>query len=411
MHFLRLSLLFALVGFAVFAPAQTVDGKPAVKAEVLGKVTEIVTNYAFVPKVDFKKWPDFLAAEKPKLEAAKTDDEFTSAVNGALSKFGLSHIVLQSPRNVTMRRTATSTGIGVSTYPHKDGLLIMRVVDGAPADKVGLIAGDIIIGVNGKKPEGITGIPGEAGTSVAIKVRRATGEEVEYNIVRKPFSTRRPEVLETVSEDTKRLSVYTFDLQYDAKRVDELMSKAMDSKNLILDLRDNGGGAVVNLQHLLGYFLPADEPIGTFIGKQTINKYVAETGLDGTDLVAIAKWQKRKLMPLAPENGKVFKGNVIVLVNGGSGSASEMCAAALRERLGAKVVGRPSAGAVLVSVIMPVGDGFSLQYPLSDYITIQGVRLEGNGVKPDVIVEDAPARLPGQPDLTLLKAVELTKTG
>jgi C-terminal processing protease CtpA/Prc len=66
---------------------------------------------------------------------------------------------------------------------------------------------------------------------------------------------------------------------------------------------------------------------------------------------------------------------------------------------------------VLVSVIMPVGDGFSLQYPLSDYITIQGVRLEGNGVKPDVIVEDAPARLPGQPDLTLLKAVELTKTG
>jgi carboxyl-terminal processing protease len=84
-----------------------------------------------------------------------------------------------------------------------------------------------------------------------------------------------------------------------------------------------------------------------------------------------------------------------------------MCAAALRETIGATIVGNKSAGAVLVSVIVPVSNGFMLQYPLSDYVTTTGIRLEGNGVTPDYSVEEPRIRLPQTKDTAVAKAVEV----
>ena len=96
-----------------------------------------------------------------------------------------------------------------------------------------------------------------------------------------------------------------------------------------------------------------------------------------------------------------------MLINGVSGSASEIVAAGLRDTIGATVVGSKSAGAVLVSQYVPASNGFMLQYPLSDYVTIKGVRLEGAGVIPDVLASDPKLRTPNAPDDVVKKAVEL----
>lgn len=406
--------IFALAALAfvpALAPAQTIDKKPEAKKEVLTKVSELLTTFAYTPKIDFTQWPVFVESQRDKIDEAKTDDEFTAAVNAALAKFGASHIVMTSPRGAEARRTASTVGIGIQSVPAKEGMLIVRVVPNAPADRVGLVPGDTILFVDGKPAQGTRGIAGEEGTTVTLNVRRADGRAEDLEIVRKRFSTARPEELTMIDGDTVMLSVHSFDMTYSADRVESLMEKAADKKNLILDLRDNGGGAVLNLQHLLGLFLPAETPFGTFITRRVVSRYEQEKGEKVDDIVKVAEWAPQKLK--TPRSGEKapFRGRVIVLVNGGSGSASEMAAAALRDVSGAMVIGKKSAGAVLVSVIVPASNGFMLQYPLSDYVTIKGQRLEGTGIKPDIEVAQAkPYRLPNEPDLALEKALDAFKT-
>jgi carboxyl-terminal processing protease len=401
--------LLAILGLAlsVSGMAQTVDNQPDVKSQVIEKVSKLIQSNAFVPGIDFKKWPDFLQVEQPKLDAAKNDAEFQSAVNEALRKFGASHCVLTTPKMNETRRTSRSVGIGISGQVVEGGLMIVRVVAGGAADLAGLVPGDVVVEVDGQKVEGTRGIPGEEGSKVKLRVRHGNGKVDAYELIRRPFSTIQPEEIAYVDDQTSRITVHTFDFTYDPDRVESLFEKAASRPNLIIDLRDNGGGAVVNLQHFLGLLVPEDTPVGTFISRRNVDRFVEETKGSPTDLPAIAAATPNKLKPLMNRHVLRYIGRVVVLINGGSGSASEMCAAALRETVGATVIGRKSAGAVLVSIIVPVSNGFMLQYPLSDYVTTTGKRLEGQGVTPDFIVEEPRIRLPQGKDLAVAKAVEV----
>jgi carboxyl-terminal processing protease len=401
----------ALMLLTAAVPAQESTLKDETKTEVLERVNTLVTRSAFVPGIDFSKWTGFIEAEKANLDAAKSDEDFQRVINGALAKFGASHIVLSTPKAAEIRRTSQTVGVGITTQPTDGGLIIVRTVKGAPADLAGLRAGDTITQVDGKPVDGIKGIPGPEGTTVTLSVKRGDTTK-DYSIKREKFSTVRPEELEWIDKDTARLSIYTFDFTYDRDRVEKLMKDAQKSRNLILDLRDNGGGAVVNLEHLLGMLCPPDKPIGTFISKSLVRRYAEETGEDGKDLAKVAAWSDQKIKPRLNRRVPRYKGNLAVLVNRWSGSASEIAAAALRDNAGAKVIGTKSAGAVLVSVIVPASNGFMLQYPLSDYVTISGLRLEGNGVTPDIEVADPKLRLPDEKDEVVEKAVQtlLAKT-
>ncbi|HZH97413.1 MAG TPA: S41 family peptidase, partial [Fimbriimonadaceae bacterium] len=248
-------------------------------------------------------------------------------------------------------------------------------------------------------------LAGEEGTVLELKVKKGKdGKVQDYKITRAKYSNVRPETLTWVNSTTAMLKVPTFDVGYNRKRVEDLMTEAGKAKNLILDLRSNPGGAVINLTHLMGLLLPEGTPIGTFISRSTVSRFVKERGGSPTDLVAIAHWSPMKLKAQKNEV-PVFKGNVAVLINGGSGSASEIAAAALKESLNAPLIGTKSAGAVLVSVMAPMPHGYMLQYPITDYITMQGLRLEGNGVQP---VVEAPAAVRfGEPDVAVEKAVIL----
>lgn len=385
------------------SPEKPLD--PEIKQQVVSKVTDILTRAAYVPGVDFAKVGEFLESEKEKIDAAKTDEEFQSAINAALSKFGMSHVVLTTPRMAEQRRTQQTVGVGITTQPDDDGnLVIIRTAKDASAEKAGLLPGDVVTAVDGKPVNGISGIPGPEGTTVTLTVRRADGKSKDFPLVRKPFSIKRPEELTWVNKSTARLAIYTFDFSYNSENVEKLMTEALRAENLIIDLRDNGGGAVRNLEHLMGMLLPPDKPIGTFVSRSLVRQYQEATSDTSTDPIKVAAWTEDKIMPSLNRRVPRFKGNVVVLVNRFSGSASEIAAAALREGIGAKVVGSKSAGAVLVSVIVPATNGFMLQYPLMDYISAKGIRLEGNGVLPDVEAEEPKIRLPSAKDEALDKA-------
>ncbi len=396
------------------ASAQTVDINPLAKQEVLDQISDVIAKNAFVPGLDFKKWPDFLKQEQPAIDAANTDDDFQRAVNAALRKFGATHMSLYTPQVSELRQAGFSVGVGITVTRVADGLLVTRTVDDAPAQRGGIVPGDVITGVDGKPPSGAVGIAGSEGSEVTLTVRHADKTSEDYTLTRRRFSTVRPIELTWVDKQTPKLTVYSFDASYDQTRIEDLMKDAEGSPNLILDLRDNGGGLIANFRKLLGLFVPASKPIGTFIDRRMVDDYVDATHLNPLDLAAVAKWSPRKLRPVESENLPVYKGHIIVLINHLSGSAAEIVAEGLRDTVGATIVGAKSAGAVLVAMYVPASNGFLLQFPLSDYLTIKGVRLEGTGVTPDVTVTDPNLSPVGKPDAAVAKAIELCgrdKTG
>jgi len=401
---LKLGAAFGLLLTTAPAFAQTVDDNPRTKQEVLDRVETIIGQSAFVPGIDFSKWTDFLKDQKAAIDAAKNDDEFRAAVNTALHKFGASHVVLLSPRMSQARKSGATIGIGISTQVVPDGLAIIRVVKDAAADKAGIVVGDTITEVDGKPATGAPNMFGDEGSEMALKVKHADGKVEDYKLVRQKYSTVRSPELIWIDKDTAQLKIYSFDTGYDRTKVADLIKDALKAKNLILDLRFNGGGAVSNLQHLLGMLIPDNKPVGTFIRRSTVESYIESTGGNSTDLAAIADWSERKFRPTRRGEVPLFTGHLAVLVNKFSGSASEIAAAALHDVVGAAIIGTKSAGAVLASVIEPATNGFMLQYPIEDYVTIKGIRLEGTGVTPDIDAQDLNLRTPNAPDDAIDKA-------
>lgn len=411
--FYRTLIVAAAVAVSSLATAQVANPAETkqlpfseVKAQVLQSVSRIISTNAFVPGVDLAKWDEFIKSQQEAIDKANTDAEFAEAVRAAMSKFGISHMVLITPQAARARVERRAVGIGINIQPQDDGILVTNVFPESPAAEAGLQPGDLIVEANGKPITAQTSLTGDEGTTVEIKVKRPNGKVDAMKLTRRKFNNVRPDTLTWVNDETAVLKVHTFDLAYDRKKIDEHMKAARKAKNLVLDLRSNGGGAVVNMLHLLGYFVPMDEPFGIFINKAMVKRFVDTTGGSPTELRKIAMSQQSGwLRPLRAEGG-MFAGNVAVLINGGSGSASEITAQAIKELRDAPVVGSKSAGAVLVSTMAQVTNGWMLQFPLSDYMSAQGVRLEGNGIVPDI---DAAMPRFGEPDTAVEKALALLK--
>lgn len=380
----------------------------AAKKEVLDKMTSLITKNAYVPGVDFNRLNELIEKQKGKLDKAETEDDFSNAVNEALQEFGFSHIVLMKPEAVNARVNRSSVGIGVNIQPHEEGILVVRVVPKSPADDAGIEAGDVLVKANGKQITDPAELRGEEGQQVTVTVKKSKGGFKDYIITRRRFSTVRPEELKWVDKDTAALSIYTFDLSYDRRNVEKLMNEAGKAKNLIIDLRNNGGGAVMNMVHFLSLVLPKGTTIGTFVSKKAVEDFVKEKGGSPSDLKGIAEFaENSKLKLMFEPSVPTFKGKMAVLVNGASGSASEITAQALKEIVNAPIVGTKSAGAVLVSVMIPVVRGFQVQYPINDYVSAKGVRLEHTGVPVDVEARTPQEIMPGKPDPAWQYAVDL----
>lgn len=417
-----------ILAIALVAHAQTIDGKPEIRTEILDRLTSRIENVAFVPGIDFKKWDDFLSKEKPKIEEAKNDDEFKVAVNEALRKFGFSHIVLASPRDANVRNTGQTVGIGISSQPAPDGVgrVIIRVVENSPASEAGLEPGDTLLEIDGEKITDKTVMTGEAGTKIKIKVKKSTGKLYEYTITRRKFSTVRKDEFRMLNANTGYLKINTFDRAYDSKLIDEYMKDAVKAQTLVVDLRFNGGGAVSNLLHFAGYFVDPKLKLGYMLDRSSVTKFKKKENRDPANLAELTPFANTFIM--TPQKADLkFKGNLVVLINAGTGSASEIFTASMRDLYGKKtvdkdgnvvadtsdaqisVIGSKSAGAVLFSTFTDASNGFALQIPIADYLTPSAGRLEGNPIVPDVTAEDPKLLLPNAQDKVIDAAMALSE--
>lgn len=405
-------MLATLAASTVLAFAQVKDTDvmtPESKADVLAKLERTLTSAAFVPGVDFKQWPERVKERQDKIDAAKTVTDFTSEMNSIISNYGFSHIVLFPPSYGVARTTQQRAGIGIRIELEKEGIRVTDIFPESPAAEIGLQAGDLIIESDGKPTRAVSDLAGVEGQESNITYMRGT-EKRSVKVTRRLYKTVIPETV-TWKGDVAIVKIPTFDQGYNYDNIDTIMTEVNErAKGVVLDLRGNGGGRVINLQHLASYFLDKEtQPMGTFIGRPQVMAFEAKNG-PSKDLAWIAASTPDNQRTRATKNKSdiLLKIPVSVLIDGGSGSASEIMAAALREQLNSKIYGRKSAGAVLASVIINLKDQseFWVQFPLTDYITIHGNRLEGNGIVPDV---ETKPRVFGQPDQAAELAVSQMK--
>jgi carboxyl-terminal processing protease len=264
-------------------------------------------------------------------------------------------------------------GIGIEIAIKDDILTVIAPIEGTPAYKAGLKAGDRIVRIDKDITRGITlleavkKLRGKPGTQIPVTIlRESEGKILEFTITRdiiKVKSIRKAEILED-KIGYIRLSVFQ---ERSAKDLEdalvELEKKGMDS--LILDLRNDPGGLLNVAADVTGKFLPAGEMI------------VYTKGRD-----------KRQSMEFKAKDKKPRTGYpLVVLVDQGSASGSEIVAGAIQDHKRGIIVGTKTFGKGSVQTVIPLSDGSGLRLTTSKYYTPGGRSIHGEGIIPDIVIE------------------------
>ncbi|MFM8884170.1 MAG: S41 family peptidase [Solirubrobacterales bacterium] len=274
-------------------------------------------------------------------------------------------------------QNSSFSGIGVSIVPVKKGLRIVNVYKGSPARKAGLSSGEVIVAADGRPLKGLSSekaaslIKGPKGTTVLLVV---DGEGGERRLRVKRDEIRVPVVASKLVERCgKKVGVVALS-QFSSGAHAEVYSaiKRLEKRGAqawVFDLRGNGGGLVDEAQLVASAFLP-DGPVVTTRGRNVPERTLNATG-----------------RPVVPEDDPV-----IVLVNRGSASASEIVAGALQDRGRAKLLGEQTFGKGVFQQVIELSNGGALDITSGQYFTPKGRNLGGRGVKrgagltPDIVV-------------------------
>lgn len=281
-------------------------------------------------------------------------------------------------------------GIGVELLQQQDRTLkVVAPIDGTPAARAGVLAGDVIVAIDGKpiaQVEGMEPLRGAAGTRVVITLVRE-GREGPFDLTIQRETIRVTSVRSRMLEPGYgyiRLSTFQADTGSDFRQHLDQLEAASGSglRGLVLDLRSNPGGLL------------------------TAAVQVADELLDSGGIVST-----RGRVPASDTRFDATAGDrlqgapVVVLVDAGSASAAEVLAGALRDNGRARVVGSRTFGKGSVQTVLPLGNGDSVKLTTARYYTPSGRSIQASGIVPDVELQPDPALLRAGTPATALRTV------
>ena len=264
-------------------------------------------------------------------------------------------------------------GLGIEVSRQDDYILVISPIDGSPADRAGILPGDRIIQINGKPlrqllpDEAAELMRGPAGTEVSVTISREGQEPFELQIVRDIVninSVRSRIINERYAYI--RISQFRGNTGEEFKNEIEQLIEGADLNGLILDLRNNPGGVVQSAVEIVDSFIE-DGTIVYTEGRidQANNEYLATKDSIDTELP------------------------IVVLINRGSASASEIVAGALQDHNRAVIMGTRSFGKGSVQTVLPLAPNKAMKLTTSLYFTPSGRSIQAKGIEPDVIAEEA----------------------
>jgi carboxyl-terminal processing protease len=353
---------------------------------------------------DFSLFWDAIKITKQKyFRGDEIDDQklLYGAIRGAIGALGDPHSAFLEPTDAQKFGEdiqGNFGGIGAEIGMQKGQLIVVAPLKGSPAEKTGLKAGDKILKVddtftgNLTVQDAVKIIRGEIGTKVALLIARDGWDEPRdiaierANIIIPTFEWEMISSAPGERADIAYLKLYSFNPNTTVEFGSAVFSALFKgTKGVVLDMRNNPGGFLDTAINIAGWFIQK----GDVITKERFpNNDVRELRARG--------------------NSSLRHLPVVVLVNDGSASASEIVAGALRDHLGAKLVGTKTFGKGSVQELEILKDNSTLKLSVAEWLTPNGHSIEGVGLEPDVEVE-----LSEDPevkeDLQLKKALEVLR--
>ncbi|MEX1064031.1 MAG: S41 family peptidase [Candidatus Paceibacterota bacterium] len=360
---------------------------------------ELINRDASQPsEVDFSTfWDVWNLLHTKYVDKANLDTQALvyGAIDGLVKTVGDPYTVFLQPKEseeFTQQINGSFSGVGIEIGLRDNVLTVIAPIKDTPAAKAGLLAGDKIVKIDDKSTEGmkleeaVQLIRGKKGSKIVLTIARKEAENKDVSIIRDDIKI--PAVAwELIDDNTARLEVFVFNKNVDSefrKAADEIAKSNAD--RIILDLRNNPGGLLDSAINLASYFLDPDLPV-------TIERFG-----DGAENIFRTR-----------SNGQLKDYPLIVLVNKGSASASEILAGALKDNRGVTIVGETSFGKGSVQEIAELARKASLKITIAKWLTPNGTSINDNGIEPDVLVEVTEEDIKNEKDPQLDKAKELIK--
>lgn len=279
---------------------------------------------------------------------------------------------------IRINTSGSYTGVGLELQADAGRVGVVTPIEGAPAERAGILAGDAILTIDGAPIDrsnvssAILRMRGPAGSHVLLTVaREGYPEPLAFNVLRRAVDVHSVRA-ESLGEGYAYARISHFsdttalDLRSSLARLSAEARSAI--RGLVLDLRDNPGGVLEAAVDVADSFL--DQGIIVTASGRTRDATFRHDAAPGD------------LLSGAP---------IVVLVNGGSASASEIVAGALQDNRRAIIAGTRTFGKGSVQTVMPLSGGFAVKLTTSRYFTPSGVSIQGRGIAPDVDLRDSTA--------------------
>lgn len=379
------AIITGLLSGAVQAATATPD-------ELYDYVWKLINRKYVDPTNNYQDWSTWRYRYKNKLQ---NFDDCYVAIDTMLASLNDPYTRFLDEKEFNEETTSIKgslKGIGTQIGIRDGNLVIIAPIENSPAELAGLKADDYILEIDGKSTKGISidkaadMIRGEKGTTVNLLIKRGDAEPKLYVIVRdeieiKSVSTKMP--IETpMPDDIQYIRLSSFISKNASNEIQNILRNCGDKKGIILDLRSNPGGLLSNAISISDMFLNG----GVIVSTVDRDRYKDTTRATFTNLT---------------------NKPVVVLINKGSASASEILSGALKDNHRAIIVGEQSYGKGLVQEINKLPNSTGMNLTIQRYLTPNGTDINKKGITPDVVIELTEENVEAKDDVQLKKAIEV----
>ena len=298
-----------------------------------------------------------------------------SAINGALQSLDpySSYMSPEIFKSVETDTKGEFGGLGIEVGMEAGVIKVIAPIDDTPASRVGIKSGDYIVKIDDKQVQGkslmeaVKMMRGPVGSKIKLTIRRKGEKKALDKILKREIIQVRSVEAKILNEDIGYLRLKSFNSNSSKQLIEKIniFEKKQDPIGYILDLRNNPGGLLTQAINVTDFFLDDGEIVSTKGRKNFENRrFFAKKG--------------DKL------NGKPL----IVMINNGSASASEIVAGALKDHKRAIVLGENTYGKGSVQSIIPLSDGGGIRLTVSKYYLPSGKSISEVGVIPDILIEE-----------------------